>query len=33
MKISTVLASRLRAPVVADRAHVSDFGRNDSFKS
>ncbi len=31
MHIAAVRASWLRAPIPADRAHVSDFGRNDSF--
>jgi L-alanine-DL-glutamate epimerase-like enolase superfamily enzyme len=31
MLITGVRASWLRAPIPADRAHVSDFGRNDSF--
>jgi L-alanine-DL-glutamate epimerase-like enolase superfamily enzyme len=31
MRITAVRASWLRAPIPADRAHVSDFGRNDSF--
>jgi L-alanine-DL-glutamate epimerase-like enolase superfamily enzyme len=31
MLITAVRASWLRAPIPADRAHVSDFGRNDSF--
>jgi L-alanine-DL-glutamate epimerase-like enolase superfamily enzyme len=33
MKITTVRASWLRAEIPADRAHVSDFGRNDSFNT
>ncbi len=31
MLITAVRASWLRAPIPADRAHVSDFGKNDSF--
>jgi L-alanine-DL-glutamate epimerase-like enolase superfamily enzyme len=31
MKITAVRASWLRAPIAAASAHVSDFGRNDSF--
>jgi len=31
MLITAVRASWLRAPIPAERAHVSDFGRNDSF--
>ena len=31
MRITAVRASWLRALIPADRAHVSDFGRNDSF--
>jgi L-alanine-DL-glutamate epimerase-like enolase superfamily enzyme len=31
MRISAVRASWLRAPIPPERAHVSDFGRNDSF--
>jgi D-galactarolactone cycloisomerase len=31
MKITAVRASWLRAPIAAAAAHVSDFGRNDSF--
>ena len=31
MKISTVRATWLRAPIPAEHAHVSDFGRNDTF--
>lgn len=33
MKIVAVRASWLRAPIPADRAHVSDFGRSDSFNT
>jgi hypothetical protein len=33
MRITTVRASWLRAQIPADRAHVSDFGRNDSFNT
>jgi D-galactarolactone cycloisomerase len=33
MKITTVRASWLRAPIAADSQHVSDFGRNDSFNT
>ena len=33
MKITAVRASWLRAEIPADRAHVSDFGRNDSFNT
>ena len=31
MKITTVRATWLRAPIPAEHAHVSDFGRNDTF--
>ena len=31
MRITAVRASWLRAPIAATAAHVSDFGRNDSF--
>src|SRR5215468_7315659 len=31
MRITAVRASWLRAPIPPERAHVSDFGRNDSF--
>jgi L-alanine-DL-glutamate epimerase-like enolase superfamily enzyme len=31
MLITAVRASWLHAPIPAERAHVSDFGRNDSF--
>jgi L-alanine-DL-glutamate epimerase-like enolase superfamily enzyme len=31
MKITAVSASWIRVPIPAARAHVSDFGRNDSF--
>ncbi len=33
MKITAVRASWLRATIPAERAHVSDFGRNDSFNT
>jgi L-alanine-DL-glutamate epimerase-like enolase superfamily enzyme len=33
VKITAVRASWLRAKIPADRAHVSDFGRNDSFNT
>ena len=33
MRITAVRASWLRARIAADRAHVSDFGRNDSFNT
>src|SRR5262245_39722513 len=33
MRITAVRASWLRASIPADRAHVSDFGRNDSFNT
>jgi L-alanine-DL-glutamate epimerase-like enolase superfamily enzyme len=33
MKISRVQATWLRAPIPADRAHVSDFGKNDAFNA
>src|SRR5262249_15025354 len=33
MKITAVRASWLSAAIPADRAHVSDFGRNDSFNT
>jgi L-alanine-DL-glutamate epimerase-like enolase superfamily enzyme len=33
VKITAVRASWLRAKIAADRAHVSDFGRNDSFNT
>ena len=33
MKITAVRASWLRAEIPADRVHVSDFGRNDSFNT
>jgi L-alanine-DL-glutamate epimerase-like enolase superfamily enzyme len=33
MRITGVRASWLRAEIPADRAHVSDFGRNDSFNT
>src|SRR5215813_4476410 len=33
MKITAVRASWLRALIPADQAHVSDFGRNDSFNT
>jgi L-alanine-DL-glutamate epimerase-like enolase superfamily enzyme len=33
MKITAVRPSWLRAEIPADRAHVSDFGRNDSFNT
>jgi L-alanine-DL-glutamate epimerase-like enolase superfamily enzyme len=33
VKITGVRASWLRARIPADRAHVSDFGRNDSFNT
>ena len=33
MKITAVRASWLRAEIPADRAHVSDFGKNDSFNT
>jgi len=33
MKITAVRAAWLRAPIPAERAHVSDFGRNDSFNT
>lgn len=33
MRITAVRASWLRATIPADRAHVSDFGRNDSFNT
>ncbi len=33
MKITAVRAAWLRATIPADRAHVSDFGRNDSFNT
>ncbi len=33
MRITSVRASWLRARIPADRAHVSDFGRNDSFNT
>src|SRR5215470_14353719 len=31
MRITAVRASWLRAPIPPERAHVSDFGRNDFF--
>jgi L-alanine-DL-glutamate epimerase-like enolase superfamily enzyme len=31
MKITAVRATWLRAPIPAEHAHVSDFGRNDTF--
>ena len=31
MRITTVRATWLRAPIPAEHAHVSDFGRNDTF--
>jgi L-alanine-DL-glutamate epimerase-like enolase superfamily enzyme len=31
MKITAVTASWIRVPIPVERAHVSDFGRNDSF--
>ncbi|HEU5323561.1 MAG TPA: mandelate racemase/muconate lactonizing enzyme family protein, partial [Methylomirabilota bacterium] len=31
MKITAVRASWLRAPIPAERQHVSDFGKNDAF--
>ena len=31
MLITAVRASWLRAPIPADRAHVTDFGKNDAF--
>ena len=33
MKITAVRASWLRAVIPSERAHVSDFGRNDSFNT
>jgi L-alanine-DL-glutamate epimerase-like enolase superfamily enzyme len=33
VKITAVRASWLRAPIPAERQHVSDFGRNDSFNT
>jgi D-galactarolactone cycloisomerase len=33
MRITAVRPSWLRAPIPADRAHVSDFGRNDTFNT
>ena len=33
MKITAVRASWLRAVIPPERAHVSDFGRNDSFNT
>jgi len=33
MRITSVRASWLRALIPADRAHVSDFGKNDSFNT
>ncbi len=33
MRITAVRPSWLRAQIPADRAHVSDFGRNDSFNT
>ncbi|HYB44451.1 MAG TPA: mandelate racemase/muconate lactonizing enzyme family protein, partial [Candidatus Methylomirabilis sp.] len=33
MRITAVRPSWLRAPIPEDRAHVSDFGRNDSFNT
>lgn len=33
MKVIAVRASWLSAPIPAERAHVSDFGRNDSFNT
>jgi L-alanine-DL-glutamate epimerase-like enolase superfamily enzyme len=33
MRITAVRASWLRAHIPADRAHVSDFGRNDTFNT
>ena len=33
MKISAVRAAWLRATIPPERAHVSDFGRNDSFNT
>ena len=33
MKITAVRAAWLRASIPAARAHVSDFGRNDSFNT
>ena len=33
MKITAVRASWLRARIPPERAHVSDFGRNDSFNT
>src|SRR6185503_15747066 len=33
MRITSVRAAWLRATIAADRAHVSDFGRNDSFNT
>ena len=31
MKITAIRATWLRAPIPAEHAHVSDFGRNDTF--
>ena len=31
MRITAVRATWLRAPIPAEHAHVSDFGRNDTF--
>ena len=33
MRITAVRATWLRAPIPAEHAHVSDFGRNDSFNT
>ena len=33
MKITAVRASWLSARIPPERAHVSDFGRNDSFNT
>lgn len=33
MRITAIRSSWLRAPIPADRAHVSDFGRNDAFNT
>jgi L-alanine-DL-glutamate epimerase-like enolase superfamily enzyme len=33
MRSTAVRSSWLRAPIPADRAHVSDFGRNDAFNT
>lgn len=33
MRITAVRPSWLRAQIPADRAHVSDFGRNDTFNT